>query len=113
MYTPFPYTTLLRAELLRRKAVEGDAPAPLRPRPLHRAIGRRGRRRRRAREGGHDPGEVVAQVARPVRPGVRAQDVVVDDRKSTRLNSSHSCASRMPSSACKKQQQTTKHNSPK
>src|SRR3546814_4240806 len=25
------------------------------------------------------------------------------DRKSTRLNSSHSCASRMPSSACKKQ----------
>src|SRR3546814_10130814 len=24
------------------------------------------------------------------------------DRKSTRLNSSHSCASRMPSSACKK-----------
>src|SRR3546814_4495965 len=27
------------------------------------------------------------------------------DRKSTRLNSSHSCASRMPSSACKK----TKH----
>src|SRR3546814_1931176 len=26
----------------------------------------------------------------------------VKDRKSTRLNSSHSCASRMPSSACKK-----------
>src|SRR3546814_1225053 len=26
----------------------------------------------------------------------------VIDRKSTRLNSSHSCASRMPSSACKK-----------
>src|SRR3546814_4158146 len=26
------------------------------------------------------------------------------DRKSTRLNSSHSCASRMPSSACKKKQ---------
>src|SRR3546814_9287754 len=25
------------------------------------------------------------------------------DRKSTRLNSSHSCASRLPSSACKKQ----------
>src|SRR3546814_2879915 len=29
------------------------------------------------------------------------------DRKSTRLNSSHSCASRMPSSACKKKQNTT------
>src|SRR3546814_8412976 len=28
--------------------------------------------------------------------------VVAGDRKSTRLNSSHSCASRMPSSACKK-----------
>src|SRR3546814_10461959 len=29
------------------------------------------------------------------------------DRKSTRLNSSHSCASRMPSSACKKKEKTT------
>src|SRR3546814_2522960 len=28
------------------------------------------------------------------------------DRKSTRLNSSHSCASRMPSSACKKNKHT-------
>src|SRR3546814_4841178 len=28
------------------------------------------------------------------------------DRKSTRLNSSHSCATRMPSSACKKKQTT-------
>src|SRR3546814_6447929 len=28
------------------------------------------------------------------------------DRKSTRLNSSHSCASRMPSSACKKKKTT-------
>src|SRR3546814_8307580 len=28
------------------------------------------------------------------------------DRKSTRLNSRHSCASRMPSSACKKQKTT-------
>src|SRR3546814_7112506 len=31
------------------------------------------------------------------------------DRKSTRLNSSHSCASRMPSSACNKKKHTT-HN---
>src|SRR3546814_4754474 len=31
--------------------------------------------------------------------GIRAAQ---QDRKSTRLNSSHSCASRMPSSACKK-----------
>src|SRR3546814_10848304 len=33
------------------------------------------------------------------------------DRKSTRLNSSHSCAYRMPSSACKKTKQTrAQHN---
>src|SRR3546814_10395007 len=38
-----------------------------------------------------------------VRPG---------DRKSTRMNSSHSCASRMPSSSCKKQH-TTKHSNHK
>src|SRR3546814_999442 len=30
------------------------------------------------------------------------EDLVTLDRKSTRLNSSHYCASRMPSSACKK-----------
>src|SRR3546814_9007535 len=29
---------------------------------------------------------------------------MIIDRKSTRLNSSHQCASRMPSSACKKKQ---------
>src|SRR3546814_1291662 len=33
--------------------------------------------------------------------GDRADDEDPADRKSTRLNSSHSCASRMPSSACK------------
>src|SRR3546814_4904169 len=36
----------------------------------------------------------------PILPG---QTDRVPDRKSTRLNSSHSCASRMPSSASKKQ----------
>src|SRR3546814_5969380 len=30
------------------------------------------------------------------------------DRKCTRLNSSHSCASRMPSSVCRKKKQNTK-----
>src|SRR3546814_5711502 len=34
-------------------------------------------------------------------PERRRQTVAAIDRKSTRLNSSHSCASRMPSSACK------------
>src|SRR3546814_2230829 len=32
----------------------------------------------------------------------KAEERLIRDRKSTRLNSSHSCASRMPSSACKK-----------
>src|SRR3546814_8646004 len=32
---------------------------------------------------------------------IEAPDPCVKDRKSTRLNSSHLCASRMPSSACK------------
>src|SRR3546814_6992869 len=38
-------------------------------------------------------------------PGIR-----LVDRKSTRLNSSHSCASRMPSSACKKKRQNKRPN---
>src|SRR3546814_6500791 len=33
-----------------------------------------------------------------------------EDRKSTRLNSSHQCASRMPSPACKKHKATQKTN---
>src|SRR3546814_8499790 len=46
------------------------------------------------------------------------RDVVVEflvlliDRKSTRLNSSHSCASRMPSSACKKKRNISITQSP-
>src|SRR3546814_7061967 len=42
-------------------------------------------------------------------PGLSATGLRVD-RKSTRLNSSHSCASRMPSSACKKKKATEKNN---
>src|SRR3546814_7981895 len=38
---------------------------------------------------------------------IRVSAPVQRDRKSTRLNSSHLCAPRMPSSACKKQKQTT------
>src|SRR3546814_2755132 len=41
------------------------------------------------------PGGLVPQDRQP-------WEIIVD-RKSTRLNSSHSCASRMPSSACKQQ----------
>src|SRR3546814_9628974 len=38
--------------------------------------------------------------------------VLLPDRKSTRLNSSHYCASRMPSSACQKTQHQTPHRIP-
>src|SRR3546814_6496785 len=37
------------------------------------------------------------------------QQVDTGDRKSTRLNSSHSCAPRMPSSACKKKNKKHEH----
>src|SRR3546814_3815662 len=40
----------------------------------------------------------------------RYQRLAVADRKSTRLNSSHYCASRMPASACKKTHNTTSSN---
>src|SRR3546814_1556351 len=46
---------------------------------------------------------------RPLFEGIEAdlKGGLRQDRKSTRLNSSHSCASRMPSSACKKKKNTT------
>src|SRR3546814_12671783 len=80
-YTLFPYTTLFRSP---------------------------------PRQAAHEIGGTVDRVDHPQRIGVAtttaaflAQDAVMGeggqqprgDRKSTRLNSSHSCASRMPSSA--------------
>src|SRR3546814_2222643 len=41
----------------------------------------------------------------------RARTVSPRDRKSTRLNSSHYCASRMPSSACNTKNDTSEHQS--
>src|SRR3546814_4373018 len=41
--------------------------------------------------------------------GLDHLELLPRDRKSTRLNSSHSCASRMPSSACKKKNTQTKY----
>src|SRR3546814_7601423 len=53
------------------------------------------------RHHGNAAGILAAESFR--RPLALAQgDAGGEDRKSTRLNSSHSCASRMPSSACKK-----------
>src|SRR3546814_9339599 len=47
------------------------------------------------------PARALFDVAGTMRRGAEKPD-----RKSTRLNSSHKCASRMPSSACKKKQIT-------
>src|SRR3546814_7952306 len=51
---------------------------------------------------------VMKQLRRKQWIGVLAFLVEGTDRKSTRLNSSHSCASRMPSSACKKKKKPRK-----
>src|SRR3546814_8853849 len=48
-----------------------------------------------------EAGVIVGEIARP-RVCYSLNPAAVADRKSTRLNSSHSCAARMPSSACKK-----------
>src|SRR3546814_3717422 len=63
--------------------------------------------------GGVQIGEKIAsvtQVLAKANQGVQSsigvggnRFAVFEDRKSTRLNSSHSCAPRMPSSACKQQ----------
>src|SRR3546814_10020170 len=76
--TLFPYTTLFRSH--ERYA---RTPRSRNHRPRPRALPRRAA----ARRGHHLPPR---------------------DRKSTRLNSSHSCASRMPSSAWKKKEHQTK-----
>src|SRR3546814_18433541 len=69
--TLFPYTTLFRSEAGRARALAGQA--------------RTGR-----------PGAPVAKAAYRARLGKRPG---IGDRKSTRLNSSHQCASRMPFSS--------------
>src|SRR3546814_5061778 len=52
-------------------------------------------------ENGADPGQLVDPDGMPLGTSSGA------DRKRTRLNSSHLCASRMPSSACKKKTHQT------
>src|SRR5687768_18169180 len=70
--TLFPYTTLFRSALRRARR----DPPPERRR--HRAPPRQDRGRHREREGG-----------RRARPAAGGAGLVVRDRKSTRLNSSH------------------------
>src|SRR3546814_3551209 len=71
-----------------------------------------GRSQARAVERSSRQRRVVVVVAGQRRDGVAQWRHVVDhaarDRKSTRLNSSPYCATRMPSSACKKKIKTTK-----
>src|SRR3546814_8185488 len=56
------------------------------------------------------PSRYAAQGSPPVpTAGSRRHRRPAADRKSTRLNSSHQCASPMPSSALKKKQLTTNH----
>ena len=52
------------------------------------------------KEAGGPIGPIEGYPLRLLRPGARLPEVLVQkDRKSTRLNSSHRCLSRMPSSA--------------
>src|SRR3546814_6218734 len=91
--TLFPYTTLFRSG--------GEVALALHHRQAHQCLG----------AGEEHPAAVervlVVEGNRPQShrrkslPAVPAPGPCVD-RKSTRLNSSHSCAARMPSSACKK-----------
>src|SRR3546814_9532412 len=101
-----PYTTLFRSatgDLASRKLFPGLYRLALAQRlPEHVEIIGSGRR---------SPGSDDAFRAQ-VRAHLAAfvgdvDESVAGDRQSTRLNASHSCASRMPSSACKKQTRHT------
>src|SRR3546814_1728639 len=84
----------------------GLLPAPARRDGGQRSYGEEDERRltfiRQCREFGFSIEQVRSLVSLTQR-----HDRSCIDRKSTRLNSSHSCASRMPSSACKKKKNKT------
>src|SRR3546814_5643072 len=97
-YTIFPYTTLFRSA----RGLQFHQ----RQQAVHFGFARR--------QAGQDAAQaqrfVAQRRAQPVVAGSgriafvenQVDDLENGDRKSTRLNSSHSCAPRMPSSACKK-----------
>src|SRR3546814_8983120 len=110
--TRFPYTTLFRSHQLRtwsappfarierriaRGAIEGDS----RLHPVEDEGVALGPRHADVRLGVkfERDGGAVAKFAVDDRAGALPAAFFLEDRKSTRLNSSHSCASRMPSSA--------------
>src|SRR3546814_11713873 len=92
--TPFPSTTLFRSQRLELLVVRLGIVADAAEHQNVRVLGLRRRagseRRQQAKQARQQAGGRQAQVE--VRGGRQ-------DRKSTRLNSSHYCASRMPSSA--------------
>src|SRR3546814_8820253 len=104
--TLFPYTTLFLSQTVREKFSCRDCekitqpPAPFHVTP--RGLFGPGFLAMLLFEkfGAHQP--LNRQRDRYAREGVDLSLSTLADRKSTRLNSSHSCASRMPSSACKK-----------
>src|SRR3546814_2383737 len=92
--TLFPSTTLFRSEARTGTEREGAG--------LRRAVDRAIRGRRAA--GADTAGRRILPLGQAVDLVVEQHDLAIEiaadqDRKSTRLNSSHSCASRMPSSA--------------
>src|SRR3546814_3775967 len=104
--TLLPYTTLFRASQLHTLAAGEDCGADRRG--LAYVLMRESRRCPREREqrlfiqvGQCLPGPPIARINCRLASLVNHQlrYVFTRDRKSTRLNSSHSCASRMPSSA--------------
>src|SRR3546814_7252485 len=99
--TLFPYTTLFRSDPgsangsgvgHRTRSTEDGSPPPC-----------------RCVRNDLEPGVQVGTLGRLRAFRSRADLHSGLDRKSTRLNSSHYCASRMPSSACKKKNQQMKH----
>src|SRR3546814_8242041 len=100
--TLFPYTTLFRSPLAAPSAPGKRAVRDRVQVALGIAREAEGLQQRRRRAAQHLLGHQLAD-ADPLVAVVRIRDHVgvlaKADRKSTRLNSSHSCASRMPSSA--------------
>src|SRR3546814_1161873 len=109
--TLFPVTTLVRAQIAAGTVTDNVDERRLceqRIQGVFAVIEPRGQRMlgcESVTDRGHHRAETVAEI--------RAQIVErVEDRKSPRLKSSHKCASRMPSSACKNnyQQQSIHRN---
>src|SRR3546814_7136020 len=115
--TLFPYTTLFRSDRRLRqdrraevelRVAEPEAEGPERGRFVEQIAAMRARlvivEDRELTDVARDgDGQLAAGIDAPEqRVGDGIALLLAGDRKSIRLNSSHSCASRLPSSACKK-----------